>query len=274
MPFLKLEKPLVVFDLESTGVNPRFDRVIEFAAVKRQPGGGEESLRLLINPQRPIPPEATAIHGIRDADVRHAPAFAEVARGLLSFLAGCDLAGFGIVRFDVPLLTHEFERAGLRFSLEGVRLVDALTIFHRREPRNLAAALRFYCGRDLENAHSAEADARAALDVLECQLAKYDDLPRDVDGLHRFCNPVVEDGVDPDGKLRWRDGEVVIAFGQKNGMTLRQMAATEPGYLKWMLNKDFSPEVKKIARNALDGKFPQRPARTDTAAGPEPKPKS
>lgn len=261
MTALKLDHPLVVFDLETTGVNPRFDRIVEFAALKRHPDGQEETLRLLVNPGRPIPAEATAIHGISDADVRQAPHFADIARGVFDFLSGCDLAGFGIVRFDVPLLTHEFERAGLEFSTAGIRIVDALTIFHRREPRNLTAALRFYCGRELEDAHSAAADARAALDVLECQVEKYEDLPADMEGLHRFCNPVDEDSVDPEGKLRWRDGEVIIAFGQKNGMTLRHMAAAEPGYLKWMLNKDFSETVKDIARDALDGKFPRRKCR-------------
>jgi DNA polymerase-3 subunit epsilon len=185
----------------------------------------------------------------------------------LTFIAGCDLAGFGIARFDVPLLTHEFERAGLTYRIDSLRIVDALTIFHRKERRDLTAAVRFYCGRELADAHSAEADARAALDVLRGQVEKYADLPKDVDGLHAFCNPVDEDTVDPEGKLRWRDGEVIIAFGQKNGMTLRQMAASEPGYLKWMLNKDFSEQVKDIARNALDGVFPKREARAEDDDG-------
>ena len=258
MSLLQLERPFVVFDLETTGVNPRFDRVVEFAGVKRLPDGSEESLRYLVNPGCPIPPGATAVHGITDADVRDAPVFAEVARAVLGFLSGCDVGGFGVSRFDVPLLTHEFERAGLAFDTANVQVIDALTIFHRREPRDLSAAVRRYCGRELADAHSAEADARAAMDVIEGQLAAYGDLPRDIPGLERVCNPVDPDMVDAEGKLRWRDDEVIIAFGQKNGMPLRYMAMHEPGYLRWMLNKDFSDEVKEIAREALEGTFPKR----------------
>ena len=256
--FLKLDSPLVVFDLETTGINPRNDRIVEFAAIKVLPDGSEESLTLRINPEQPIPAEATAIHGISDADVAEAPTFRKAARQVLDFLSGCDLSGFNIIRFDVPLLCQEFRRVNIEFDISKIRMIDAQRIYHMREPRTLAAALNFYCGQSHDNAHSAEADTRATLNVLEAQLQKYSDLPRDVSELDAICNPRDPEALDNEGKLKWRDNEVIIAFGQKNGIPLRKMANTEPGYLRWMLNKDFSPEVKAIVRDALEGKFPRR----------------
>lgn len=255
---LQFQRPLVALDLETTGTNVGRDRIVEFAAVKIRPNGERERLVIRINPERSIPPEATAVHGITDEDVAGAPTFADVAAQLYEFLNGCDLAGFGIVRFDVPLLTTEFRRVGVELDRARTRLVDAQIIYHLREPRNLTAALAFYCGRDLANAHSAEADALAAWDVLQGQLAKYPDLPHSVEDLDQFCNPRDPDAVDPDGKLRWSAGQVVLTFGQKAGMSLRELAETEPSYLRWILNKDFSPEVKKLAENALGGVFPSR----------------
>ncbi len=256
---LELNAPLVIFDLESTGVNPRFDRIVEFAALKLAPDGSRTTLCFRVNPGRAIPPEASAIHGIRDEDVASCPVFAEKAPQVAEFMAGSDVAGFGIVRFDIPLLRHEFERAGLEFGREGMRVVDALTIYHRLERRDLSAAVSFYCNRQLEDAHSALADTRAALDVLEGQLARYAELPRSIAGLHDFCRPPRdENAIDPEGKLRWRGGEAVIGFGQKSGIPLREMAEREPGYLRWMLNKDFSPEIKAVVRGALEGRFPTR----------------
>jgi len=255
---VQLERPVVVLDLETTGTNPRFDRVVEIAALKIGPDGRRESLQFRVNPERPIPPEASAVHGITDSDVAQAPRFREIAAQVLRFLEDCDLAGFGIVRFDVPLLGQEFQRAGVEFSTRERRLIDAQRIFHLREPRTLAAALRFYCGKAHEDAHSAAADAEAAWEVLEAQCGRYPDLPRTIVELDRICNPRDPDALDEEGKLRWRDDEAIVAFGQKSGMTLRELAAKEPGYLRWMLNKDFSPEVKDIISNAIEGKFPER----------------
>ena len=251
-----LERPLAVLDLETTGTNVFTDRIVEVAAVKVHPDGRRESFVARVNPQQPIPAQATAVHGITDADVANAPKFAEVAPALGAFLAGCDLAGFGVVRFDVPLLAQEFRRVGIEWNPTQMRLLDAQRIFHLREPRDLTAAMAFYCGRPHEGAHSAVADTEAALQVLEAQFERYADLPRDVAELARLCSARDPDSIDAEGKLRWRDGEAVIAFGQKSGIKLRDMAANEPGYLRWMLNKDFSPEVKTVVRDALAGKFP------------------
>jgi len=255
---LELQRPLVVFDLETTGTNPRVDRIVEIAALKVLVDGQNESLELRVNPGRLIPPEATVIHGITNEDVANAPTFESEALRILRFMAGCDLAGFGVLRFDVPLLRLEFRRAGIDFDVSGVRVVDAQRIFHLREPRNLTAAVRFYCGQSHDLAHTAMGDTLATWRVLQSQCARYTDLPRTVEGLDQFCNPRDPDSVDEEGKLKWRDNEVIIAFGQKSGLTLRELAAKDSGYLRWIVNKDFSAEVKAIARDALEGKFPTR----------------
>ncbi|MBT3379936.1 MAG: 3'-5' exonuclease [Lentisphaerae bacterium] len=256
---LELSRPLVVFDLETTGTNPHVDRIVEIALLKVFPDGQTESRCLLINPEQPIPPETTAIHGITDDDVAKAPQFRQVSVELLTFLHDCDLAGFAIIRFDVPLLRREFSRAGIDFPPPNTRLVDAQRIFHLNEPRNLAAALRFYCDDDHANAHSADADVAATWRVLLGQLERYEDLPRGVDELDAFCNPRDPGALDAEGKIKWRGKDAVIAFGQKSGMSLKRLAQDEPNYLKWILNKDFSPEVKAIVRDAMAGRFPTRP---------------
>lgn len=258
---LKLERPLVVLDLETTGTNPRLDRIVELAAVKLFPDGRRESWVKRINPQRAIPAEASAIHGISDADVAAAPTFAEIAFDLQRFLANADFSGFGVLKFDLPLLTEEFRRVGATFNTTGAGIIDVQRIYHLREPRTLSAALQFYCGKEHTGAHGAQADVLATIDVLEGQFARYADLPREAEGLKLICQPVATgDMIDAGGRLKWRGSEVIIGFGQKAGMTLRDMVRQEPGYLRWMLNKDFPAEVKTIIQDAMDGKFAQRPA--------------
>lgn len=257
----ELSKDIVFFDLESTGTNPAYDRVVEFAGIKYRPSGGQERLVRRINPQCTIPAEAHSIHGISDADVADCPVFEDVAPELLRFLAGADLAGFGIARFDVPLLCQEFRRAGFAFDPADAAIIDAQKIFHMREPRTLSAALAFYCDDSLEQAHSAEADAEATARVLHGQLERYHDLPRDLHKLDEQINPERRDAVDSEGKIRWKENEAVINFGKKAGMSLRELAAKEPNYLRWILNKNFSAHVKQLARDALEGKFPRPPQR-------------
>ena len=254
---LQLRRPVVVLDLETTGVNPGLDRIVEIAAVKIFPDGRRQEYVRRINPGRAIPPAATAVHGITDADVRDCPPFRDVAEELAGFLHGCDVVGFGIRKFDLPLLREEFRRAGRPFPLEDAAVVDALTIFHRKEPRNLAAALRFYCGEELTDAHSALADAVAAWKVLQGELRRYADLPRDMTGLHDFCR---DDAAffDSARRLRWDGDDLVIAFGEHAGRSLREMAEKHPEYLEWILRKRFPDEVKEAVRGALDGRFPKR----------------
>lgn len=257
---LDLTRAIVAFDLETTGLNPHLARIVEIGAVRLHPDGTRTSLDVRLNPECPIPAETTAIHGIRDADVADAPRFADVAEQVAAFFSEADLAGFGILRFDLPLLRRELRDAGIEFDTSQVQVLDAQRIYHLREPRDLAAALAFYCGRDHTDAHSARADAVAAWDVLQGQLTKYADLPHSTRELGALCNPRAADAVDDEGKLRWRDGQITVAFGQKSGLTLRDLAEDEPAYLRWMLNKDFSAQVKSIVRDALQGRFAKAPA--------------
>ena len=258
MQSLNLRRPLAFVDLETTGTSPAADRLVEIAILKIRPDGTEDFRRNRVNPGVPIPPEATAIHGITDADVANEPPFASYARSLNDFLADCDIGGFNVAGFDLKMLEAEFRRAGVDFSREGRAVIDSMRIFHLKEPRDLQAAVRFYCGRDFPEAHSSENDARAAADVLQAQLERYDDLPKDVEALHDLLNPVDPSWIDLDGKFRWTGGAAVISFGQHKGRTLQDLAAEEPDYLEWMLGKDFSPETTRIVRYALGGRFPQR----------------
>lgn len=257
---LELARPLIVFDIETTGMNPYEDRIVEIGALKQHPDGRVERLEQRFNPGCPIPPTVIAIHGITDAMVRDEPTFQAKAAELLAFFSGADIGGFGVAKFDLPTLREEFKRAGLDWDVKSVNVVDALKIFHAREPRNLTAALRFYCGEELVDAHSAYADAEATFKVIAGQLRKYPDLPHSVPVLDEICNARHADKVDQDGRLRWQDNEVVINFGQKSGIPLRTLAQREPNFLRWILNKDFSDEVKAIVREALNGRFPTRGA--------------
>ncbi len=254
-----LSRPLAVFDIESTGVNPRTDRVVELAVVKLLPGGQRERHVFRVNPTRPIPPEATAIHGITDADVADQPTFAELAPKIRDLLEGCDLAGFNIVRYDIPMLIEEFARCGQSIDLERRRIVDAQRIFHQRERRDLSAALQFYCGELHLNAHGAEADTQATIRVLEGQFERYDDLPHSVEELDKICNPRKPQWVDRSGKLKWANGEAVINFGRKQDVPLRVLVETEPSFLNWMLKADFPLDTRELIQNALQGKFPVLP---------------
>jgi DNA polymerase-3 subunit epsilon len=256
---LLLQRPLVFFDLETTGVDPATDRIVEISALRLSPDGERESRTRRVNPGRPIPPEATAIHGIRDEDVRDEPSFRQLSRGVLEFLDGADLAGFNVVRFDVPLLDREFRDCGLDLGLPGRRVIDVMTIFHRMEPRDLSAAVRFYLGREHEGAHAAEDDVAATASVLEAQLDRYGDLPDTVDGLETFCRRRRPGAVDDAGKFVWRDGEAVFAFGKHQGKTLRDVVGSDAGYLDWIARSDFPPDAKRVVSEALAGRYPEAP---------------
>ncbi len=248
---LTLERPLVVFDTETTGTNPRADRIIEIACLKIHPDGRREEWIRRFNPGIPIPAGSTAIHGILDADVAAAPRFREAAAELAAFLADSDLAGYNIVGFDLPVLRNEFLRAGVAFEVSERRLVDAQRIFFSREPRHLAAAARFYCQSEHNGAHGALADAEMTLRVLAGQLARYAELPRTVSELHElFCAGIDQD-LDPEGRIRLVNGEPTVNFGKNRGRTLRDMSREEPGFLRWILKGDFSEPVKTIARKYL-----------------------
>ncbi|MGZ6970150.1 MAG: exonuclease domain-containing protein [Thermoanaerobaculia bacterium] len=253
------ERPLVVFDLETTGADRLTDRIVEIAALRFGPGGAVATFETRVNPGVKIPRESTRIHGIGDADVAGAPAFPEIAGRILEFFADADLAGYNVRSFDVPVLLREFALADLLFPLEGRRIVDMQTIYFKKEPRDLAAAVRFFAGREHTDAHSALADVLASAEVLAGQLKRYTDLPRDVAALHEISRPPEGRFADPDKRFLWRDGEIVFAFSEHRGKTLEEVAEKYPGFLDWMISKSFSEESKQIARDALRGVFPKKP---------------
>lgn len=256
MENLRLDRPLAFIDVETTGLNPYLDKIVELSILKVRPDGREEYHSRRINPGIPIPLEATAIHGINDEDVANEPKFRQYAKGIRDFLEGCDIAGFNVIKFDLPFLETELARAGVEFSRQGRYLVDSQVIYHQRDPRNLEAAYQKYCSKEMENAHKAEEDAKASAEVLDGQLAMYQDLPRDVAGLCALCYKVEENFIDAEGKFIWVEGEAVCNFGKKHrGHRLRDILLEDPDYLDWIAGADFSVEVKELVTNALRGEF-------------------
>ncbi len=256
---IEMDRPIAFFDIEATGISPRADRIVELCIVKITPNKQQSTHIFRINPQVPIPAETTAIHGISDADVADCPTFSELAREIADVLEGCDLGGYNIGRFDIPMLTEEFTRAGIIFDIESRRVLDVQRIYHRKEPRDLSAALNFYCNELHLGAHGAEADVVATIRVFEGQLERYADLPKDMDALDDYCNPRDPSWVDRTGKLRWVDGEAAINFGKKKGETLRELVDNDKGFIKWMLRSDFPADTREIVENALAGIYPAKP---------------
>jgi len=257
-PPIKLKRPLAFLDLETTGLIIGHDRIVEIAILKVHPDGRRTKYSSLVNPEMRIPSEAYRVHGISDRSVERSPRFKRVGKKLVKILKECDLAGFNLRKFDLPILQEEFRRIGIEFSLKGRAIIDACQIFHYNEPRDLAAAYRFYCNAEIEDAHSALGDARACLEILYGQLKRYTHLPRSLPALHSFCNPSSRRYVDSTGKFEWRDGEAVFLFGKNKGRTLHQVAEEQPDDLEWILGQDFPSDVQKIVRNALRGKFPKK----------------
>lgn len=267
---LPLERPLVVFDTETTGTNPRLDRIIEIACVKVLPDGRREEWVRRFHPGMRIPAASSAIHRIYDQDVAGMPRFKDCAAELAAFLEGCDLAGYNMTGFDLPVLRNEFHRAGIVFDVASRRLVDGQRIFFSREPRNLSAAARFYCGTAHDGAHGALADARMTLNVLAGQLDRYADLPRTVAELHDlFCAGIDQD-MDPEGRIRLVDGEPTINFGRHRGRTLAALSREEPGVLRWILKGDFSRFVKEIVGKFLPKEEPKPQPAKPPAGDPRP----
>lgn len=243
---LKLERPLIFFDLETTGTNILSDRIVEFSYIKVYPDGDEESKSRRINPEMPIPAASTAIHHITDEDVKDAPTFKNVAKSLMAIFDGCDIAGYNSNKFDVPLLIEEFARAGLTFDLAGRRFVDVQNIFHKKEQRTLVAAYRFYCGKELEDAHSATADTRATYEVLMGQLDRYPDLANDVAALAEYSRQ--GRAVDLAARFVLDDKDrVVFNFGKYKGRSVHDVFTREPSFYSWMIQGDFPRNTKDVA---------------------------
>lgn len=256
MTKLSLDRPIVFIDVETTGLNTQQDRIVDICATKIFPDGREDSLNSLINPTISISAEATNVHGITNEDVKNKPTFAEFASQLFDFINDCGLAGFGVIKFDFLILESEFKRAGITFSKDSRQIIDVQSIYHKLEPRDLNAAHLKYCGRALENAHRAYSDVKATIDVLEAQLKHHPDLPHDISSLNEFCNPRDPTWIDRDGKFAWCRSDAVINFGAHKGKTLHSISKDKPDYLQWIIRSDFSEDVKQIAEDALNGKFP------------------
>lgn len=255
---LHLTKPLVFIDLETTGLNLTSDRIIDIAVLKALPGGETQNKTWRVNPGKPIPAETTAIHGITDADVKDCPTFAQVARQVLDFIANADLAGYNSNRFDIPILMEECLRAGIDLDLKGRKMIDVQQIFYFMEPRNLAAAYKFYCNQKLENAHSAMADVQATYEILLAQVQRYENkavenkkgeavapLQNNAQSLALFSgeNRIV----DLVGRIVLNDkGEEVFNFGKYKDKPVAEVFKKEPSYYHWIMQGDFALYTKKI----------------------------
>lgn len=242
---LKLNKPIIFLDLETTGVDAAKDRIIEISLVKILPDGSQDIKTRRINPEMHIPEGASDIHHIYDADVADCPTFKSIAKSLWDYIKGCDLGGYNSNKFDIPVLVEEFLRAGVDVDLKNIRAIDVQNIFHRMEQRTLVAAYKFYCGKDLEGAHSAEADTLATYEVLLAQLEKYEELENDVNFLSEFSTRT--QNVDYAGRIIYdENGIEVFNFGKHKGRPVVEVFKSEPSYYSWMMNGDFPLYTKKI----------------------------
>ncbi|MCK5851074.1 MAG: 3'-5' exonuclease [Kiritimatiellae bacterium] len=256
----KLDRPLAVFDLEATGISPRADKIVEISIVKIMPDGTKQVSTKRINPQIHIPEETTRIHGISDEDVADCPSFKEVAPELYETLNDSDLCGYNLIRYDIPMLIEEFLRSDIKFDIDKRRVIDVQRIFHRREPRDLTAALAFYCDEMHLNAHGAEADVMATISVLEGQFKRYGDLPTDLDKLNEYCNPRDPSWADRTGRLKWTKKGIALNFGKMKGTLLQDLINNDRSFIKWMMRSDFPRDVKQIIEDGKQGKWPQRPS--------------
>ncbi|WP_372751223.1 exonuclease domain-containing protein [Labilibaculum sp.] len=242
---LNLKNPIAFIDLETTGINVAKDRIVEICIVKVHPNGDEEVKTLRVNPGMPIPAQSTAIHGISDEDVKDEPKFKEVGKMIAKYLEGCDLAGYNSNRFDFPLLAEEFLRADIDFDMKKRKFVDVQTIFHKMEQRTLVAAYKFYCNKDLEGAHGAEADTKATYEVLKSQLDKYDVLENDIEYLAKYS--MQNNNVDFAGFIIMdENGIETFNFGKNKGVPVEKVLSDQPGYYSWVMNSDFPLYTKKV----------------------------
>ena len=254
---MKLVRPFVVLDLETTGTWIEKDRIIEIGMIRCLPDGSQTTFDRRVNPGMPIPPEVTEVTGIADADVKDAPRFKDIAKEVIRFLEGADLGGFNLERFDLPLLAREIADANLKYDWSKGVVYDAQKIYHLHEKRDLTAAYKFYCDHDLVAAHSALADSQATLEVLTAQLKKYGKGDEFIEALKEFDYKRKNEFYDADRKFRWWNGELYMMFGKyARKEKLKEIARNDRSYLEWILTQNFSDEVKELVERALEGKFP------------------
>lgn len=250
---LNLSNDLCVFDIESTGLDISEDRIVELSILKITPDGKEESLTLRLNPEIPISKESSEIHGIMLEDVKDCPTFKEASEQIAAFIGTADLAGFNSNKFDIPLLAEEFLRAEHDFDMCNRKFVDVQNIFHKMEQRTLVAAYRFYCDKDLTDAHSADADVKATFEVLKAQLEKYKDLENNIDFLAEFSSNDKLRRADFAGRLvRNKKGEIIYNFGKHKGKTVEDVHKTEAGYYGWMMNGNFPRYTKSVLKKEME----------------------
>lgn len=250
---ISLKNSLAIFDIEATGLNITTDRIVEIAIVKINPDGKKTEFLKRVNPEIPIPKEASEIHGIYDDDIKNEPTFKEIIPELETFLADADFAGYNSNKFDLPILAEEILRAGSTFDLSSKKHIDVQNIFHKMEQRTLIAAYQFYCGKDLLNAHSALADAEATWEVLDAQIEKYKELTNDVDFLSNFSQYGDLERVDFAGRLAYnKNKEIIYNFGKQKGKTVAEVAVSEPGYYGWMMDADFPLYTKACLKKEME----------------------
>ncbi len=250
MAQLTLKRPIIFFDLETTGTDHAKDRIIEFALVKLNPDGSREKMVKRVNPGMPIPAETTAIHGISDEDVKDCVPFKNIAKQVYDWMKGCDLGGYNSNKFDIPMLAEEFLRAGINVDFTERSMVDVQQVFFKMESRTLSAAYKFYCQKELENAHSAEADIDATIEILEAQLDRYENLDNDVKALHEFTN--ANEFVDYARRMVLKDGEPIFNFGKHKGKKVEDVFTKEPQYYDWMMQADFPLHTKQKISEILN----------------------
>ncbi len=261
---LQLEKPLAVFDLETTGINITKDRIVEIAIIRIDLNGEETRYCKRVNPEMAIPPEISAIHGIYDADIANAPTFKDIADEVVAFIGNSDLAGYNSNKFDIPLLAEELMRTGSDFDISDRRFVDVQNIFHKMEQRTLGAAYQFYCQKTIQNAHNALCDADATFEVLKAQLTKYPDLKNDISFLSDFSKGGNFNLLDFAGRLAINEkGESIYNFGKHKGKTIREVMISEPGYYGWMIDADFPLHTKQCLRREIEKIKAERDKRTN-----------
>ncbi|MCA9402023.1 MAG: 3'-5' exonuclease [Candidatus Omnitrophica bacterium] len=265
---MKLKKPFVVFDLETTGTWIEKDRIIEIAIIKIHPDGSKETYEKKINPQMPIPAKVQELTGISDEDVKDAPVFREIAQQVFDFIADADVGGFNVERFDLPLLERELKEAGITFEYKSRVIIDAQKIFHLHEKRDLTAAYQFYCQRELDNAHSALADTEATWEILQAQVDQYAQQEGDLHDLSKFDYKTYQEYYDDERKFRWWNGQLYMMFGKyARKYTLEEVVRKDRSYLEWILSANFSDQIKNLVEDALNGQFPKYQKEQETSEG-------
>ncbi len=256
---MKIIKPLVVLDLETTGTWIEKDRIIEIGMVKLLPDGTKETFDMKVNPCMPIPAVITELTGISDADVKDAPSFSLIGGKVIAFIGDADIGGFNVERFDIPLLNRELSDAGLRLDYTGRFIYDAQKVYHLHERRDLSAAYAFYCHQELKDAHSASADAQATLGILQEQIKRYAGGREDIEALKDFNYKQTSEYFDSERKFRWWNGELYMTFGKyAKKESLKQIARKDPPYLQWIMDKDFSEDVKQMVQAVINGQHPKQ----------------